>query len=156
MKEQVQTRRILLAIAILQSLLAIGFWLLWGVTFLSLGPGIDFDKPTHQVSVGARIEETTLILGLPILWSTAAAILIWRRTTLGWWFSMFGDLVLASFGLILVIPDVGQFSVIRKYPALYSDVLYHLAVLLIPIFILILLFSRRVRARFQLTTLTRK
>lgn len=40
-------RKIATVIALLQSFLAVIAWLVYWALFVSLGPGIDFDKPGH-------------------------------------------------------------------------------------------------------------
>ncbi len=103
--------------AVLQSVLTVGIWLLWGLAVCVLGPGIDFEKSNHQVTLAARLQEATLAFGLPVLWSTAAAILIWRRSGLGWWLCVLGDSAVAMFGLAFVITDIPQLAELKTYPA---------------------------------------
>lgn len=99
--------------AVLQSVLAVGAWLLWGLVVYLLGPGIDFEKPNHQVTLTARFQEATLTLGLPILWSTSAAILIWRRSALGWWLCLLGDSLVAMLSLAFAITDLQQLAQLK-------------------------------------------
>ncbi len=133
------------SVAILQAMIAVGFGVLGVVFFLSIGPGIDFDKPNHQVTFGQRLAETLLLMGLPVLWSTLAAVFIWYRTEIGWWLSILGDLLVAMFGFMLAMDDLRNISRLRRYPALYSDVAYHLALVLIPSVAIVILLSRSMR-----------
>ena len=137
--------RIAIVIALLQSALALLAWLVSWSAFLFLGSDIDADKPGHQVTVAHRLAETILVLGLPVLWATAAAVLIWFRAAAAWWLCVLGDLIVVCLGIGLFVDDLSQIPVLRTHPALYSDVAYHLCVLLLPAAALCLLFSRSIR-----------
>lgn len=117
--------------------------------FLFLGPGIDFDKPSHQVTVAHRLTETILVLGLPVFWATGAAVLIWFRAAAGWWLCVLGDLIVVCLGIRLFIDDLSQIPVLRTHPALYLDVAYHLCVLLLPAAALCILFSPSMRVNMS-------
>ena len=142
---RLQPGRIAIVIALLQSAMALLAWLVSWSVFLFLGSDIDADKPGHQVTVAHRLAETALVLGLPVLWSTAAAVLIWYRAAAAWWLCVLGDLIVVCFGIGLLIDDLSQIPVLRTHPALYPDVAYHLCVLLLPAAALCLLFSSSIR-----------
>ena len=137
--------KIATVIALLQSAMALLAWLVSWAAFLFLGSDIDADKPGHQVTVAHRLGETVLVLGLPVLWSMAAAILMWLRVAAAWWLCVLGDLIVVCLGIGLFVDDLSNISVVRTHPALYSDVAYHLCVLLLPAAALCLLFSRSIR-----------
>jgi hypothetical protein len=137
--------RIAIVIALLQSVLAILLWLVYWSVFLVLGPGIDFDKPSHQVTIAHRLAETTLILGVPVLWSTAAAALIWCRAAAAWWLCVLGDIAAVCVGITFLIGDLSLIPDLRTHPALYPDVVYHVCVFLLPMAALCLLFSPSLR-----------
>src|SRR5215831_2842845 len=100
-----KSSKIFTTTVVLQSLFALLAWLQGGFVFLVSGPGIDADKPSHQVSVAQRLGETLLVCGPPVLVLTLAAILIWRRRVLGWWLCVLGDFLIAAFGLVLLCDD---------------------------------------------------
>lgn len=137
--------RIAIVIALLQSAMALLAWLVSWSMFLFLGPGIDFDKPGHQVTVAHRLSETILVMGLPVLWSTSAAILIWFRIAAAWWLCVLEDLAAVCLGIGFFIDDLSLIPDLRTHPALYSDVAYHLCVLLLPATALCLLFFPSMR-----------
>jgi len=120
-------------------------WLVSSSVCLFLGPGVDADKAGHQVTVAQRLAVTTLILGLPVLWATAAAVLIWIRAAAAWWLCVLGDIAVVCIGLAFFIDDLSLIPDLRTHPALYPDVVYHLCVLLLPAAALCLLFSRSIR-----------
>ena len=138
--------RIAIVIALLQSALALLAWLIFWAMFLFLGPGIDFDKPDHQVTVAHRLSETILVMGLPVLWSTSAAILIWFRKAAAWWLCVFEDLAAVCLGIGFFIGDLALIPDLRTHPALYPDLVYHVCVLLLPATALCLLFFPSMRA----------
>lgn len=137
--------RIATVIALLQTAMAVFAWLISSLVFLLLGPDIDADKAGHQVTVAQRLAETTLVMGLPVLWATAAAVLIWFRTAAAWWLCVLGDIAVSCVGLAFLIGDLSLIPDLRTHPALYSDVVYHACVLLLPAAALCLLFSRSIR-----------
>lgn len=132
-------------IALLQSAMALLAWLVFWSAFLFLGSDIDADKPGHQVTVAHRLAETILVLGLPVLWATVAAILMWLRAAAAWLLCVLGDLIVVCLGIGLFIDDLSQIPVLRTHPALYPDVAYHLCFLLLPAAALCLLFSSSIR-----------
>ena len=115
------------------------------VVLVSIGPGIDFDKPTHQVLLSTRLAETALLPGLPAFALTLATILLWRQTKFGWWLCVLADSAVTLLGIAFVIDDMDRFSDIQQHPALYGDVLYHFAVFLVSALALVFLFSRGAR-----------
>ena len=137
--------RIATVIALLQSAMALLAWLVSWLMFFALGPRIDFDKPGHQVTIAHRLTETILVMGLPVLWATAAAVLIWFRATTGWWLCVLGDIALACVGLAFLIGDLSLIPDLRTHPALYPDIVYHACIFLLPAVALCLLFSRSMR-----------
>ena len=136
---------IALAIAVLQSLLALGIWVGFGVVVSSIGPGVDYQKPNHQVSIFEKFAEPALLIGPLLVCLTLAAILSWRNTKLGWWFSVASDLVLAVFGVIAFVLDIPRLPELIKYPGLRDDILYHLVLFVLPLTALMLLFRKSVR-----------
>jgi hypothetical protein len=137
--------RIAIVIALLQSAMALLAWLVSWSAFLFLGSDIDADNPGHQVTIADRLAETILVFGLPVLWATAAAVLIWFRIAAAWWLCVLGDITAVCLGIGLLRNDLSQISDIRTHPALYPDVAYHLCVLLLPAAALCLLFSHSIR-----------
>jgi hypothetical protein len=87
-------------IALLQSVIALLAWWVYYSVFLFLDPGIDADKPGHQVTVIHRLAEATLVVGLPVLWSTVAAALMWLRAKSAWWLCVIGDAVGVCVGIL--------------------------------------------------------
>lgn len=137
--------RIAIVTALLQSTVALLAWLVSWLVFLILGADIDADKPSHQVTVVHRLAETTLLMGLPVLWSTAAAVLIWFRVAAAWWLCVLGDINVVCFGIVAFMDDLSHISEIRTHPARYPDVLYHVCALLLPATALCLLFFPSMR-----------
>lgn len=143
---RVPPSRIAIVIALLQSAMALLAWLVSWSAFLFLGSDIDADKPGHQVTIAHRLAETILVLGLPVLWATVAAVLIWFRIASAWWLCVLGDITAVCLGIGLLRSNLSQISDLRTHPALYSDVVYHLCVFFLPAAALFLLLSRSIRS----------
>ena len=146
MQKLPHSRRVTI-IALLQSAMALLAWWVYYSVFLFLGPGIDFDKPGHQMSVFERFAEATVVVGLPVIWSTVAAFFMWFRAKGAWWLCVTGDIAAVCVGIVFLRSDASTISDLRKYPALLPDVLYHLAVLFLPAVALGFLMSRSMRAQ---------
>ena len=143
---RVPPSRIAIVIALLQSAMALFAWLVFWSMFLFLGADVDADKPSHQVSLAHRLAETTLLMGLPVLWASAAALLIWFRAAVAWWLCVLEDITMVPLGIVAFMDDLSHISVIRTHPALYPDVVYHVCVLLLPAAALYFLFLPSMRA----------
>jgi hypothetical protein len=134
--------------ALVQSLIAAAVWLLAYLLFLSIDAGVDADKPSHQVTLGYRLEGASFV-GIPAAFLTLAAIMLWRRLELGWWLCLAGNCIVAMFGVINMVFNLPSLSDLYQHPALKWDAAYSVATLLVPIIAMILLFSRPLRVRFK-------
>jgi hypothetical protein len=152
--QKLPSHRITALVAMLQSVLALIVWWVYWSLFLFLGPNIDGDKPGHQITIGHRLIEATLFLGLPVVWSTMAAILVWFRAKAAWWLCVLEDMAAVCVGIVFLSSDASRIPDLRKYPGLIPDVVYHIAVLCLPAVALCLLLSRRMRPHVH--TLTAK
>ena len=89
--------------AIVQSLIALLLFAFLLFLALLTQSGID---PREDIGFARSLWLATRFMGIPILWSTSAAILMWKRSAAGFWLSGILDLLLVILAAVALCGDI--------------------------------------------------